>query len=399
VSDRLVFIFCGVSLALLCAACKKTQARQQRNAFRAVPMAAAGTAQAASAIAYFSGEVNRGQKFEKSFAPNTIFRLEPYAGNDSGWSIRIVPGADAASQAIDCIGAIEEPAHGDTKLAIDLPADSGAETASWKKRDFSFVGNAADCKTAWQLMNDANYGTNLSDKEREEASAKLGKIPTQHATFRILETVVGPRTASNEKGTIERLKFEVEFAASATAAPKSTVPQSVDVAAGKTTGIRAVNVMDFIRAHVGELNPDLADLETDCGEGQDRIQSLAPVQYGDLDGDGEEEAAVEGWSCLSGNVGVDFWGVLKLLPGRKIAVLPIEPMPKTFKGRNPYEGLRGHMKLEINGGRLLEIYPTYPDEHACNNCSEGERRFVYRWDGHQFILDDIIEVPPDAGDR
>jgi hypothetical protein len=150
---------------------------------------------------------------------------------------------------------------------------------------------------------------------------------------------------------------------------------------------------------VGELNPDLADLETDCGLGRKRIQSLAPVQYGDLDGDGQEEAAVEGWSCLSGNGGADFWGVLKLLPDGKITVLPIEPMPKAFKGRNPYEGLRGHMRLDITRGQLMEIYPTYPNEHACNNCSEGERRFVYSWDGHQFALGDIIDVPPEKGDR
>jgi hypothetical protein len=182
-------------------------------------------------------------------------------------------------------------------------------------------------------------------------------------------------------------------------AQKSSAPQAPDGAASKLTGIRAVNVREFVEAHVGELNPDLADLETDCGEGQNRIQSLAPVQYADLDGDGKEEAAVEGWSCLSGNGGPDFWGVLKLLPDDKIVVLPIEPTPKTFRTRNPYEGLRGHMRLETGSGQLVEIYPIYPNEQACNSCSEGERRFVYRWDGQRFVLDDIIDVPPEKGDK
>jgi hypothetical protein len=396
--DRKVFALGSASLALMCTACNKTQSAPQspvqQNVGSVVPTA---FAQPGFASARFSGEVRRGQKFEKSFAANMIFRLEPYAGSDSGWSIRIVPGADAASEAMDCIGAIEEPTHGDTKLVIEPPGDSGGETASWKKRDFLFIGNAADCKTAWQLMNEANYGTKLSDKEREEASTKLGKIPTQHGAFRIVEVRLGPREAANEHGSIELLKFEAEFGASTDTAQKSN--EQAGVAAGKRGGIRAVNVKEFVEAHVGELNPDLADLETDCGEGQNRIKSLAPVQYGDLDGDGQEEAAVEGWSCLSGNGGADFWGVLKLMSDGKVAVLPIEAMPKTFKGRNPHEGLRGHMKLEISEGRLVETYPTYPNEQACNSCSEGARRFIYRWDGHKFVLDDIIEVPPDAGGK
>jgi hypothetical protein len=181
---------------------------------------------------------------------------------------------------------------------------------------------------------------------------------------------------------------------SAIRAAAAQAASSVSAGVGaKTSGIRAIDVKAFVEAHLGDLNPDLADLDTDCGEGQKHVQSLAPALYGDLDGDGEEEVAVEGWSCLSGNGGADFWGVLKLMPSGKITVLPIQPMPKNFKGRDPYEGLRGHIRLEIQDGRLVEIYPTYPDEKACNNCSEGERRFIYRWDGQHFALDDIIGVP------
>ena len=211
---RLLLTLCGFSLALLCSACRKTQDPARQNASRVVPAASTAVMQPAFMSAYFTGEVRRGQKFEKSFAASMIFRLEPYAGNDSGWSIRIVPGTDAVSDAMDCIGAVEEPAHGDTTLAIDPPGNADGETASWKRREFSFIGNAADCKAAWQLMNDANYGMKLSDKEREEASTKLGKIPTQHGTFRIVDAVFGPPTPANEQGTIEHLKFEVELDAS-----------------------------------------------------------------------------------------------------------------------------------------------------------------------------------------
>jgi hypothetical protein len=144
----------------------------------------------------------------------------------------------------------------------------------------------------------------------------------------------------------------------------------------------------------------LADLETDCGEGQKPLQSIAPVLYGDLDGDGQEEAAIEGWSCLSGNGGADFFGVLKLKLAGKLVSLPIDALPRTFKGRNATAELRGHMVLEIKDGKLLEKYGIYggADPNCCP--TGGERHFVYRWDGQKFMLDDMIDVPPEKnGDQ
>jgi hypothetical protein len=193
----------------------------------------------------------------------------------------------------------------------------------------------------------------------------------------------------------------VPSAPAASAAPAQSVQASAGVSAaitptanGKTVGIRTMDVKPFVESHLGELNPDLVDLDTACGDGEKPLQSLAPVLYGDLDGDGQEEAVVEGWSCLSGNGGADFRGVLKLMEDGKLSVLPIDPMPKTFKGRNATADLRGHMVVDIKDGRLHEVYAIYTGAEA-NCCPEGgERRFIYRWDGHQFVVDDMIDVPP-----
>jgi len=193
----------------------------------------------------------------------------------------------------------------------------------------------------------------------------------------------------------------VPSAPAASAAPAQSVQASAGVSAaitptanGKTVGIRTMDVKPFVESHLGEQNPDLVDLDTACGDGEKPLQSLAPVLYGDLDGDGQEEAVVEGWSCLSGNGGADFRGVLKLMEDGKLSVLPIDPMPKTFKGRNATADLRGHMVVDIKDGRLHEVYAIYTGAEA-NCCPEGgERRFIYRWDGHQFVVDDMIDVPP-----
>jgi hypothetical protein len=370
-----------VGLGLLATGCKKQQKATQ-SAIAPAPSAAAAN-QIAETGLRFAGEVRRSSRYEKMFAPNMYFRLEPYAGNDSGWSIRIAPGGDSSSAAMDCIGAISEPLHGNAEVEIE-PLQRDPSPRDWKEREFEYVAGAQDCKQAWGLANIANYSSKLPDKEREEASTKLGQIPKRRGKFSILDSRSGTSDASNERGTLEWLKFEVDLDA---------------IAPPKSASIRSMDLKPFVESHLGELNPDLADLQTDCGEGQKPLQSLAPVLYGDLDGDGQEEAALEGWSCLSGNGGADFRGVIKLMPTGKLTVLPIAPLPKTFKGRDPYTGLRGHMVVQIEDGKLVELYGIYTDKDL-NCCPEGgERKFVYRWDGQQFVLDDIIDVPPEKNEN
>jgi hypothetical protein len=382
-------------LALLLAACSKKETPANPLTATPVPAPAPAVAPAPAPmqeIPRFTGEIVAHQEFQKAFAPKLMFSLEPYAGTDSGWTIRIAPVFEAGGLAIDCIGAVEIPLHGDTTLEIEPPEDGASKDPAWRQREFEYVTTDADCKAAWDLINDANYGSKLSEAEREQASTKLGQIPTGQGKLTILDARFDPATPQNTHGTLEWLKFEVELSggAASSVAKKSA-------SSGANSAIRSIDLKAFIESHLGELNPDLADLATACGEGQQPLQSLAPALYADLDGDSQEEAAVEGWSCLSGNGGADFSGVLKVLPGGKLAVLPIDPLPKTFKGRNPYAGLRGHMAMAIKDGRLNEVYGIYKDSDA-NCCPEGgERRFIYRWDGRRFVLDDIIDVPPAKG--
>jgi hypothetical protein len=185
--------------------------------------------------------------------------------------------------------------------------------------------------------------------------------------------------------------------------PQAPVPSPVPniVAAQEGTerglvskGIRGVDLADFLEKHYAEVNPELADLPTECGEDRDPISSVA-IDYGDLDGDGQDEAAYQGMTCMAGTSGDDFYGVLKMMPDGKLMTLPIKEGAKEFKGRrNLRDGLLGKLEIEIRDDRLLEVYPVYKGDDA-NCCPEGgSREFVYRWDGHQFVLDDIIDVRP-----
>ena len=197
-----------------------------------------------------------------------------------------------------------------------------------------------------------------------------------------------PRTSALRDGTTPAAAVGSSAVPKA-ADPKQHPPESPE-------GIRVVNLKDFLEKHLGELNPELSDLATDCGADQEPIRFLARMQYGDLDGDGQEEAVAQGLSCMSGTYGEDFYGVLKLMPDRTITVLPIDATrPKVFKGQDPQEGLRGKLFWSIEGNKLTEQYPVYADGDPNAEPSRGTRKFVFRWNGQQFVLDDIIDVPPE----
>ena len=293
---------------------------------------------------------------------------------------------------MDCIGAVSVPLHGDNRLSVAPPAiDKDRDEAQWTKREFEFVPTPAECKEAWELANEAHYPSKITDKQREEAEDKLGKIPTSHGTFEIIDFRLSPSASKGAPSEIEWLKFIVSL-------QFPTALEGLGASGGnsRTTGqgIRAAHVAKFLNSHYAELDSNLESLKVECSEGEDPIRNV-DIQYGDLDGDGQEEALFQGYTCMAGTSGIDYSGIVKLQPDGKLVGLPITPPPDTFNGRKPLEGLRGHVRLAIEDGRLVEVFPVYKGDE-CEACSEGgQRKFVFRWNGQQFVLDDIINLPPD----
>ena len=112
------------SLSFSCIACKKTQSNPAPATVtpaQPAPVASAVALSSAEPPVPFTAEITRNEEFQRIFAARMMFRLEPYAGADSGWSIRIAPIGDSSAPAIDCIGAVETPLHGDTKIEIEPP--------------------------------------------------------------------------------------------------------------------------------------------------------------------------------------------------------------------------------------------------------------------------------------
>ena len=165
---------------------------------------------------------------------------------------------------------------------------------------------------------------------------------------------------------------------------------------GAARTLRAVDVKKLLEANTFGIVPSsqIEELKEDCaGNGRDLLE-VENLDYADLDGDGQEEAIYEGFTCMSGTGGADFFGVVKLTHDGKLVDMPIQPHEGPFKGRDVYTGLRGHMSVAVRNGRLVEVYPVYADEKECEACSSaGQRQFFFHWDGSRFVLQDVLDVP------
>ncbi len=166
--------------------------------------------------------------------------------------------------------------------------------------------------------------------------------------------------------------------------------------AGPSRAIRAVDVKKLLDENAFGFVSDteIEELKEECaGNGRDPLD-VENLDYADLDGDGQEEAIYEGFTCMSGSAGMDFFGVVKLTPDGKLVDMPIKAHEGSFKGRDVYDGLRGHMSLSVENGKLAEVYPVYANEKECEACSSGgQRRFIFRWNGSAFVLEDVVDVP------
>lgn len=122
--------------------------------------------------------------------------------------------------------------------------------------------------------------------------------------------------------------------------------------------IREVDLEKFLQEHAAEIDSNLVNYKEYCAEGEKPVREVR-FEYADLDGDANDEATFQCWSCVAGNGGPNFFGVLKLMGDGKVVSLPIVPFKSPFQGRDPFSGLRGHAALEIENGKLEDAYPVY----------------------------------------
>jgi hypothetical protein len=146
-----------------------------------------------------------------------------------------------------------------------------------------------------------------------------------------------------------------------------TSPPPPGQPSGPSRAIRAVDVKKFLDDNTFGLVTDseIEDLKQECADNGRDLLDVENLDYADLEGDGQEEAIYEGFTCMSGTGGMDFFGVVKLMQDGKLLDMPIKPHEGPFKGRDVYDRLRGHMSLAVKNGKLVEVYPVYSNEKEC----------------------------------
>ncbi len=134
------------------------------------------------------------------------------------------------------------------------------------------------------------------------------------------------------------------------------------------------------------------DYHTDCAvaPGVDTIKDFATI-YADITGDGNEEAVITAWSCLSGTGGADVHVVYSLDNQGNPIRLPVEES-LVFEGKDYSVGIAGHVKYGVEYGSLVMRMPVYRDGDA--NCcpSGGDRAFTFEWDGKSFVVSKVADT-------
>ena len=158
--------------------------------------------------------------------------------------------------------------------------------------------------------------------------------------------------------------------------------------------IREVDWMNVLSTfhQPGELTPAFSD----CG-GRLPLVSRIEVAYGDLDGDGKEEAVVSAFSCLSGTGGHDIFRVFRLDARGRVSSMPVHEKAALFRGKSSH--FAGHKQLSLKGGKLVESFPLYREGDA--NCcpTGGGREIHFRWSGSAFEASEVKDDPPEARNR
>jgi hypothetical protein len=162
---------------------------------------------------HIAGEVSQGRTFEYDLGHGLLFRLAPPANAESaGWLIEIVPKSDPDDGPIEFCEIATPPYHvyNDRCIAVAY-GRSASEVVQLKDRTFYFVHTEDDEHRAEEVVNAKLYPTNTSDEEKVRVAAEEHQIQLGKGELRILKSHVSRSGALSGTGSIESIRFEVDF--------------------------------------------------------------------------------------------------------------------------------------------------------------------------------------------
>lgn len=162
---------------------------------------------------------------------------------------------------------------------------------------------------------------------------------------------------------------------------KSEVTSSTPPNANTIQSIRSADLKEFLVS--------VLSLKEKCQDIEGSLLQIGNVEYGDLNGDGNEDAIINARSCYAGTGGYDVLNILTISSQGKIIELPWD----TPRIGNADEKIKRKASLGIQNKKLIYRVPVYRDEDA--NCcpSGGTVTIFYEWRNNKFGVE-RIENPP-----
>jgi hypothetical protein len=159
-----------------------------------------------------SGQVSRGESFERDIGHGLRFRLVPSpAGFGNGWDIQIVPSENPSNAPADFAAIVTPPYHFYNARYLNASYGVTARQAvAMSPRIFYFSETQEEFDAASEVVNSVIYSVEWPAK-RESLAAAAAKVPLGMGELRILRSRITAGKNSEDLGSIDWVKFEVRF--------------------------------------------------------------------------------------------------------------------------------------------------------------------------------------------
>jgi hypothetical protein len=162
---------------------------------------------------HIAGEVSQGKGFEYDIGHGLLFRLVPPGNAEkAGWLIEIVPKSDPEDGPIEFSEIATPPYHvyNDRCIATAY-GRSASEVVQLKDRTFYFVQSEDDEHRAEEVVNAKLYPTDTSDEEKVRVAGEETEIHLGKGELRIVKSHVSRGGMLSGLGSIDSIRFEVDF--------------------------------------------------------------------------------------------------------------------------------------------------------------------------------------------
>ena len=157
----------------------------------------------------FSGEVNRGQLFEKDVGSGLLFRLWPSADPViPGWTIEIRSKAEPKHE---FSYAVSPPYRSWNPRYLDVSySNTAKDSVAIREREFNFVLSDADFERVAVALDRILWSYGHTEEEMRQAEKTLATVKMGKGKLRIIDSRVGGNDQSHS-GWIEWIRVEVEL--------------------------------------------------------------------------------------------------------------------------------------------------------------------------------------------